>query len=90
VRFWRRVSSIVYSVTGPSNNVLGFEESALVRLRRYREEADLSLEVQRGIEETTRHFSERPFAGLEYVAGLGRRAGFGMEAEVPGACSFCG
>ncbi len=60
---------------------MSFEESALVRLRRYREEADRSLEVQRGIEETTRRFSERLFAGLEYAAALGRRAGFGMETE---------
>jgi hypothetical protein len=60
---------------------LGFEESALTRFRRYREEADLSLEVQRGIEETVRRFSGRLFAGLEYVAALGRRAGFEMETE---------
>jgi hypothetical protein len=60
---------------------LGFEDSALARLRRYREEADHSLEVQRGVGEITRRFSERLFGGLEYVAALGRRAGFGMEAE---------
>ena len=60
---------------------MSFEESALVRLRRYREEADRSLEVQRGIEETTRRFCERLFAGLEHAAVLGRRAGFGVEAE---------
>ena len=60
---------------------MGFEESALTRLRRYREEADLSLEVRRGIEEATRRFSERLFVGLEYAAALGRRAGFGLEAE---------
>lgn len=60
---------------------MSFEESALTRLRRYREEADRSLEVRRGIEETTRSFSERLFAGLEYAAALGRRAGFGIEAE---------
>jgi hypothetical protein len=63
---------------------LGFEESALARLRRYREEADLSLEVRRGIEETARRFSERLFAGLEHVATLGRRAGFGTETEREG------
>jgi hypothetical protein len=60
---------------------LGFEERALARLRRYREEADRSLEFQRGIEETTRRFSERLFTSLEYTAALGRRAGFGVEAE---------
>jgi hypothetical protein len=60
---------------------LGFEESALARLQRYREEANRSLEVKRGIEETTRRFSERLFAGLEYTAALGRRVGFEIEAE---------
>lgn len=60
---------------------MGFEESALKRLRRYREEADLSLEVRRGIEETTRRFCERLFGGLEYAAALGRRSSFGMETE---------
>ena len=60
---------------------MGFEESALTRLQRYREEANLSLEVRRGIEEATRRFSERLFVGLEYAAALGRRAGFGLEAE---------
>ncbi len=60
---------------------MGFEESALSRLRRYREEADRSLETRRGIEETARRFSERLFAGLEHTAALARRAGFGAEAE---------
>ena len=60
---------------------MGFEESALTRLQRYREEANLSLEVRRGIEEATRRFSERLYVGLEYAAALGRRAGFGLEAE---------
>ena len=60
---------------------MGFEDSVLARLRRYREEAGRSLEVQRGIEETTRRFSGRLFGGLEYVAALGRRAGMGMEVE---------
>lgn len=60
---------------------MGFEESALARLRRYREEADRSLEVQRTVGETTRRFFERLFGGLEYSAALGRRAGFGMEVE---------
>jgi hypothetical protein len=60
---------------------LGFEESALARLRRYREEADRSIKERGNIEETTRRFSERLFAGLEYTAALGRRAGFEMEVE---------
>ena len=60
---------------------MGFEESALARLRRYREEADRSLEVRRGIRETARRFSGRLFAGLEYAATLGRRSGFGVEVE---------
>lgn len=58
-----------------------FEESALARLRRYREEADRSIKERGNIEETTRRFSERLFAALEYTAALGRRAGFEMEAE---------
>ena len=60
---------------------MGFEDSALARLRRYREEAGRSLEVRRGIEETTRRFSGRLFKGLEYVAALGRQAGIKMEVE---------
>ena len=60
---------------------MSFEESALKRLRRYREEAEVSLEVRRSIEETTRRFSEQLFGGLEYAAALGRRSGFGMEVE---------
>lgn len=60
---------------------MGFEEAALVRLRRYREEADRSLEVQRGVEDTARRFCGRLFEGLEHVAALGRRAGFGLEVE---------
>ena len=58
---------------------MGFEESALARLGRYREEADRSLKVRRGIEETTRCFSERLFGGLEHTAALARRAGLGAE-----------
>ena len=60
---------------------MGFEDSALARLRRYREEAGHSLEVQRGIEETTRRFSGQLFRGLEYVAALGQQAGIGTEVE---------
>ena len=58
---------------------MGFEESALARLRRYRREADLSLGLAREAEETARRFSERLFAGLEYAAALGREAGFEVE-----------
>jgi len=58
---------------------LGFEESALTRLRRYRQEADRSLELAREAEEVARGFSERLFAGLEYTATLGRQAGFEIE-----------
>ena len=60
---------------------MGFEDSALARLRRYREEAGRSLEVRRGIEKTTRCFSERLFGGLEYVAALGRQSGIRTEVE---------
>ena len=60
---------------------MGFEESALARLRRYREEAERSLAVQREIEETTHSFSERLFTGLERAAALGRRAGLGVEVK---------
>ncbi|MDQ3926023.1 MAG: hypothetical protein M3272_03425 [Actinomycetota bacterium] len=60
---------------------MGFEESAIARLRRYREEADRSLEVRRGVEETTRRFSGRLFGGLEYMAALARQASFGVEVE---------
>jgi len=58
---------------------VGFEEGALARLRRYRAEADRSLELAREAEEAARRFSERLFAGLEYTAAIGRGAGF--EAE---------
>jgi hypothetical protein len=58
---------------------LGFEESALTRLRRYRQEADRSLDLLREAEEAARRFRERLFAGLEYTAVLGRQAGFGIE-----------
>jgi hypothetical protein len=55
---------------------MGFEEGALARLRRYRAEADLTLELARGAEEAARRFSERLFGGLEYTTALGREAGF--------------
>ena len=60
---------------------MGFDDAALTRLRRYREEADKSLQTRRGIEETARRFAERLFTGLEHVASLGREAGFGVEVE---------
>ena len=59
---------------------MGFEESALLRLRRYREEATLSLGLMREAEEAARSFSRRLFGGLEHVAKLGGEAGFGVGA----------
>lgn len=58
---------------------MGFEESALKRLRRYREEADRSLKLIREAEDATRRFSEKLFGGLEYTATLARQAGFEVE-----------
>jgi hypothetical protein len=63
---------------------LGFEESALARLRRYREEADRSLGQVREAEAMARQFSGRLFAGLEYTAVLGRQAGFQIETTYAG------
>ena len=63
---------------------MGFEESALARLGRYREDADRSLKVRRGIEETTRLFSERLFGGMELTAVFARRAGLGAETQRDG------
>ena len=60
---------------------MGFEENALVRLRRYREEAEHSLKVRHSTEETTHRFSERLFASLEYVAVLGRQTSFEVDVE---------
>ena len=59
---------------------MGFEESALLRLGRYREEASLSLGLMREAEEAARLFSRRLFGGLEHVAKLGREAGLAVEA----------
>lgn len=59
---------------------MGFEDSALKRLRRYREEADRSLVLMREAEDAARRFFERLFSGLEYTAALGRQAGFELEA----------
>ena len=58
---------------------MGFGESSLTRLRRYRQEADRSLELVCEAEDVARGFSERLFAGLEYTAVLGRQAGFEVE-----------
>ena len=59
---------------------MGFEDRALTRLRRYREEADRSLALMREAEKMTRGFAERLFTGLESVAALGWQAGFEVEA----------
>lgn len=58
---------------------MGFEESALTRLRRYRQEADRSLQLVREAEDVARGFCGRLFAGLEYAAVLGRQAGFEID-----------
>ncbi len=63
---------------------MGFEESALTRLGRYREEADHSLATIREAEEAARGFAGRLFSGLEYTASLAREAGFEAESEESG------
>ena len=63
---------------------MGFEESALARLRRYREEADRSLGLIREAQDAARLFAGRLFAGLEYAAILAREAGFETEATRAG------
>ncbi|HJQ28571.1 MAG TPA: hypothetical protein VJ827_04480 [Rubrobacter sp.] len=63
---------------------MGFEDSALGRLRRYREEADRSLAQVREAEAAARQFSGRLFAGLEYTAVLGRQAGFEIQTTYAG------
>jgi hypothetical protein len=63
---------------------VGFEESALTRLRRYREEADVSLELTQEAETMARRFFGRLSAGLEYTAVLGRQAGFEIETAYAG------
>ncbi|MBA2346377.1 MAG: hypothetical protein H0V83_15065 [Rubrobacter sp.] len=60
---------------------MGFDESALTRLRRYREEANRSLALIQESEAAASRLSERLFAGLEYSAVLAREAGFEMETE---------
>src|SRR5215203_1298885 len=59
---------------------MGFEQSALERLVRYREEADRSLGAVREAEAKARRFADRLFAGLEYTAVLGRQAGFEIQS----------
>ena len=63
---------------------MGFEQSALLRFRRYREEASHSLGLMREAEEAARSFSRRLFDGLEHVAKLGREAGFAVEVAREG------
>ncbi|MBA2692183.1 MAG: hypothetical protein H0U65_06785 [Rubrobacter sp.] len=58
-----------------------FEDAALTRLRRYRGEADGSLENLRRAEGAARKFSERLFEGLEYTSSLAEEAGFEMEVS---------
>lgn len=60
---------------------MGFEDAALTRLRRYREEADRSLSFMQDTEEAARSLSERLFAGLGYTASLAREAGFDVESQ---------
>lgn len=63
---------------------MGFEDSALTRLRRYREEADRALSLVREAEAAAHSFSERLFSGLGYTAALAREAGFEAEATEKG------
>ncbi len=69
---------------------MGFRESALTRLRRYRGEADRSLGLVREVEDVTRRFSGRLFGGLEHAAALGREAGFEIEASQTGGLFVLG
>jgi len=63
---------------------LGFEESALARLRRYREETDRSLGEAREAQDMARRLFGRLSAGLEYTAVLGQQAGFEIETAYAG------
>ena len=63
---------------------MGFGESALTRLRRYRREVDRSLGLVREVEGLKRRFSGRLFGGLEHAAVLGREAGFEIGASHTG------
>lgn len=69
---------------------MGFRDSALTRLRRYRGEADRSLELVREAEDAARRFSGRLFGGLEHAAVLGREAGFEIEASHTGGLFVLG
>jgi hypothetical protein len=69
---------------------VGFRDSALTRLRRYRGEADRSLELSREVGDLTRRFSQRLFGGLEHAAVLGREAGFEIEASNTGGLFVLG
>lgn len=69
--------------TGKSSS-LGFEDAALKRLRRYREEADRSLSLTRSAEEEARGFSKRLFSGLGYTASLAREAGIDADSQEEG------
>ena len=60
---------------------MDFEESAHLRLGRYRKEADRTLGLMREAEEAARTFSGRLFGGLEYVATLARESGFEVGTE---------
>ncbi len=64
---------------------MGFEESALERLRRYRGEADPSLEAVHEAEAVARRFADRLFAGLEHTAVLGQQAGFEIQTTYAGS-----
>jgi len=66
---------------------VGFDDSALTRLRRYREEANRSLAYIDEAEAAACGFSGRLFAGLEHTAVIARQAGFEVENE-GGAGSF--
>ena len=63
---------------------MGFEEGALARLGRYREEADRSLGLMQEAEEAARAFSQRLFGGLERVAALAREAGLAVSTTHDG------
>jgi hypothetical protein len=60
---------------------LGFEDAALKRLLRYREDSGRSLSSMRNAEEESRGFSERLFAGLSYTASLAREVGIDAESQ---------
>jgi hypothetical protein len=60
---------------------MGFEDSALTRLRRYREEAERSLAFVREAHEAAEHFAQRLYGGLEYTSGLARSAGFEVSCR---------